>query len=362
MSTFIPGYALSEPRNFYDSYFEEISGMKNKWWFHVAFSSVVIASLLLGMYLLYLAGFRFHELPSAFTDCFFFLLCIYVGRWLGNQYLKSKLAVFISYLLTVITMLAVFKWLLVKYVFNHSYAGFFEVVRNTMPFFLVGLVAGILVKLIRSSIQKELNDSHLQGQQKTTEFDLLQSQLSPHFLFNTLNNLYGISIEQHERIPPLLLKLSHLLRYSVYGGKKQMVTLTEELDYIKTYIEFEQIRISDRLILKTNIAQVTDSTIKIAPMVLIVFIENAFKHAKNTIAQKIYIAVDLQVADGFINFSVVNSYNEEVNQAQTKDEHSGIGLTNTIKRLNLLYGNSYELQQHSGNDVYQVQIKLKINR
>ncbi|MES2278647.1 MAG: sensor histidine kinase [Bacteroidota bacterium] len=334
--------------------------MKNKWWFHIAFSLAVIATLLLGMYLIYLAGFRFHELPSVFTDCFFFLLCIYAGRWLGNQYLQSKLTIFISYSLAVITVLAVLKWLLVKCVFNHHYAGFLEVARDTMPFFLVGLVGGILLKLIRASIQKDLNDAHLQSQQKMMEFDLLQSQLSPHFLFNTLNNLYGISIEQHERIPPLLLKLSQLLRYSVYGGKKQTVPLIEELDYIKTYIEFEQIRISDRLILKTNIDQVTDAVVKIAPMVLIVFIENAFKHAKNTIAQKIYIAVDLQVTDGFINFSVVNSYSEEVNPVQAKDEHSGIGLTNTIKRLNLLYENSYELQQNSGNDVYHVQLKLKI--
>jgi sensor histidine kinase YesM len=333
--------------------------MKNTWWFHVAFSLAVIGALLLGMYLLYLAGFQFHELPAAFTDCFFFLLCVYVGRWLGIRYLHGKLVVFISYSIAAVTLLAIVKWLMVRYIFNHPYAGFLEVIRDTMPFFLVGLVAGILVKLIRASIQKELNAAYLQSEQKTTEFDLLQSQLSPHFLFNTLNNLYGISIEQHERIPPLLLKLSHLLRYSVYGGKKQMVPLTEELDYIKTYIEFEQIRISDRLILKTNMAEVDDPAIKIAPMVLIVFIENAFKHAKNTITQKIYIAVDLQVTDGLINFSVVNSYNEEVSQTQLNDEHSGIGLTNTIKRLNLLYGNSYELQQRRENDKYHVQLKLK---
>ena len=332
----------------------------NKLLFHFAFSLTVIGCLLLGMFLLHLSGFRFHDLRSAFTDCFFFLLCIYVGRWLGVQYLQSKLAVFISYSLVATGGLAILKWVLVRYVFNHSRAGFLELTRDVMPFFLVGLVIGILLKLIRASIQKELNEAHLQSEQRAMEFDLLQSQLSPHFLFNTLNNLYGISIEQHERIPPLLLKLSHLLRYSVYGGKKQMVPLAEELNYIKTYIEFEQIRISDRLVLKTNIAQITDSAIKIAPMVLIVFIENAFKHAKNTIAQKIYIAVDLQLADGYINFSVVNSYSDEFNQDQAKDEHSGIGLANTLKRLNLLYGNSYELKQHSGNDVYHVQLKLKI--
>ncbi len=206
-------------------------------------------------------------------------------------------------------------------------------------------------------MQKELQEAHFQTEQKTMEFDLLQSQLSPHFLFNTLNNLYGISIEQHERIPPLLLKLSQLLRYSVYGGKKQMVPLSEELDYIKTYIEFERIRISDRLILKTSFAEVSDPTIKIAPMVLIVFIENAFKHAKNTIAQKIDVAIHLQLVDDFICFSVVNSYKPAEELA---NESSGLGITNTVKRLKLLYGNDYYLHQNADMDVYHTQLKLKI--
>ena len=101
-------------------------------------------------------------------------------------------------------------------------------------------------------MQKELQEARAKAQQKESEFNLLQSQLSPHFLFNVLNNLYGISIEEHQRIPGLLLKLSNLLRYSVYGFKKQFVMLTEEVDYIKNYIEFEQIRISDRLVLTTD--------------------------------------------------------------------------------------------------------------
>jgi sensor histidine kinase YesM len=259
-----------------------------------------------------------------------------------------------------ISAIALIKWLLVKYVFNHPYAGFFELVRDMMPFFLVGLLAGILLKLIRTAMQKELQEAHLQTEQKIIEFNLLQSQLSPHFLFNTLNNLYGISIEQHERIPPLLLKLSHLLRYSVYGGKKQMVPLTEEIDYIQTYIEFEQIRIGDRLVLKTNIEDIADPGVKIAPMVLIVFIENAFKHAKNTISEKIHVAIDLQLRDGFICFSVVNSYSDDTNAGQGTDENSGIGLPNTIKRLKLLYGNNFHLKQHAENDFYHVHLKLKI--
>jgi sensor histidine kinase YesM len=334
---------------------------ENKPLFHLVFSLAVLGCLILGMYLLYFAGFRFNNLPSAFLDCFLFLSCIYIGRWLGGRYPKSSLLLFAGFTFIAISAIALIKWILVRYVFNHPYAGFFELVRDMMPFFLVGLLAGILLKLIHTAMQKEVQEAHLQTEQKVIEFNLLQSQLSPHFLFNTLNNLYGISIEQHERIPPLLLKLSHLLRYSVYGGKKQMVSLTEEIDYIQTYIEFEQIRIGDRLLLKTNIAEIADPGIKIAPMVLIVFIENAFKHAKNTISHKIHVIINLRLSDGFIFFSVVNSYNDDTKMDQATDGNSGIGLPNTIKRLKLLYGNNYYLKQHAENDFYHVQLKLKID-
>lgn len=335
---------------------------ENKFLFHLIFSFAVIGALLLGMYLLYLSGFRFHNSLSALTDCFFFLLCIYAGRWLGSQYLKSKLSLFMICAVVAVAGLAFIKWLLVRYIFNNPHAGFFELTRDVMPFFLIGLVMGILLKLIRASMQKELHDAELKAAQKTMEFNLLQSQLSPHFLFNVLNNLYGVSIEDHRRIPPLLLKLSHLLRYSVYGGKQRFVPLKDELDYIRTYIDFEQIRISDRLVLDMAIGSVNDPEIKIAPSVLIVFIENAFKHAKNTLDQKIFIRISLTISGNFICFHVVNSYDKDRNSENTPSESSGLGLVNTLKRLGLIYGDDYELKQYGENGYYHVKLNLPIKK
>jgi LytS/YehU family sensor histidine kinase len=229
-----------------------------------------------------------------------------------------------------------------------------------MPFFVIGLVMGILLKIIRASMQKELQDAHIQTAQKAMEFSLLQSQLSPHFLFNVLNNLYGISIEEHQRVPPLLLKLSGLLRYAVYGAKKPFVSLKEELVYIRNYIEFEQIRVSDRLVIQTDIAQTINPDIQIAPLILIVFIENAFKHAKNSLNQKIYISLSLKISGNFIYFTAVNSYRDEKKEDSMPDESSGLGLANTIKRLDLLYGNDYQLKQYAENDQYHVELTLKM--
>jgi sensor histidine kinase YesM len=333
----------------------------NKLQRHLFFSLGVLALLGLGMFLMHLSGFRFRDVAAALMDCLFFLLCIYIGRWVAAcSYLKKQLVLFGLYSVLAFTGLSVFKWLIVRYVFRHPYAGYAEVLWGAMPFFLVALVMGMLLKIIRASIQKELQDAELQAQQKTMEFNLLQSQLSPHFLFNVLNNLYGISIDDHERIPPLLLKLSNLLRYSVYGGKKPFVPLKDELEYIQTYIDFERIRISDRLVLEMDMEPVNDKAIQIAPSVLIVFIENAFKHAKNSLNQKIFIRISLKISGNFIAFDVVNSYHEDENKDRILDESSGLGLTNTLKRLELLYGDDHQLKQYRRDGTYHVELNLKI--
>jgi len=335
-----------------------ISG--NRLVLHMLFSASILLLLLLGLYFLHISGFRLKLVP-ALTNCLFFLLCIYTGRWLCQVfYLRNRFFLFIIASLAAFLLLTVIEFLLVKYAFHHPYAGFLELLHGDMAFFLAGVVLGMLLKLISASMQKELQDAQVKAEQKESELNLLQSQLSPHFLFNVLNNLYGISIEEHERIPALLLKLSGLLRYSVYGGKKTLVPLKEELDYIRDYIEFEQIRMSDRLNLVVDIESANDPDIQIAPQVLIVFIENAFKHAKNTLRREIDVDISLKIKGNFICMEVSNSYEPNNNGDDFAGESSGLGLPNTLKRLDLVYGNDYRLEQHAENGLYHIKLNLKI--
>lgn len=332
--------------------------LRNPLLFHLVFSLAIIVCLLTGMGLLYLAGFRFRELPAAFTDCFIFLLFVYSGRWLAIVYLKHRPWRLAASLLLALSLLSLLKWLLVRYIFNHPRAGYLEMLRDVMPFFLVGLLMGTLLKLVRVSVQKELREAKLETEQKAVEFNLLQAQLSPHFLFNTLNNLYGIAIAEHERIPALLLKLSQLLRYAVYGNQKQWVPLSDELDYIRNYMEFEKIRIGERLVLETSLPQMSNPTVKIAPMILIVFVENAFKHGKHTPSGEIYIRIRLQLQDGYICFEVANTYVKDITMTDLKED-AGIGLANTKRRLGLVYGDAYELTQKYQDGLYHIRLKLK---
>jgi LytS/YehU family sensor histidine kinase len=170
-----------------------------------------------------------------------------------------------------------------------------------------------------------------------------------------MNNLYGLSVVKSELLPPLMLQLSDLLRYSLYETNQTFVPLEKEINYIKNYIDLEKIRIGDRLELSMNIDDTDINDVKIAPIVLIVFVENAFKHSRNIIDKKIKISFDLEVTNGWITFTTKNNY-----AAQEKDINSGIGLENIKKRLEYLYPNQYLLNIDTTDNIYTSIIKLKV--
>jgi len=324
---------------------------------HTLFNLAVVALLFSGIHYYY--AFMQQQVWLTVFCCAFLLGCIYTGRWLCQRwYLRHKPFHFSMY--TVLTLMGIIMlWpLMAKKIFDAP-GDIIEFSVTTLPFFIIAFIMGIIIKLTRASIQRQLQDAELRAEQKQSELNLLQSQLSPHFLFNTLNNMYGIAITQHERVPPLLLKLSDLLRYSVYETQKPFVTLQEELEYINNYIGFEKIRLSDRLVLHSDLTAVNSSDIKIAPMVLIVFIENAFKHARNTLDEKIYVNIMLTISGDQILFCVENSH-RETKQPNPLQYSSGLGLANTIKRLDLLYENDYQLQQTAAHNTYTVNLHLKI--
>ncbi len=327
---------------------------------HTLFGTVVLIILALGLYFLHLSGFSFELLPTA-VNCLFFLACIYSGRWLCQAwYLRKRFVLFFIFSLLAILLPTVPDWILVRYAFHHPFAGFLELLRSDIPFFFAGNLLGMLLKLIRTSVEKELSDAQIKTAQRESELELLQAKLSPHFLFNVLNNLYGISIDEPKRMPPLILKLSSMLRYTVYGSRKQFIPLKEELEYIRTFIEFEQIRMCDRLRLVTALDNVNDPDVMIVPNVLIVFVENAFKHSKNTLSPEISIEVSLKIADNHICLEVSNSYSDNSVKELPNGGSSGVGLTNTIKRLDLLYGYEYELKQYTKDAIYYVTLRLPV--
>lgn len=299
--------------------------------------------------------------PVTFLTTAFFLLMVITGRYIALIWIDKDLTVSNSAIAGIVSGLGIsliLSFVLAEVMVNFD-RHFLQILVVGLPFAVFGLTTGMLIKVLQTRIRKRLGDAEVRAEQSTNELRLLQSQLSPHFLFNTLNNMYGLSLTQHEKVPGLLLKLSDLLRYSVYDAKENLVPLKNELAYIKDYIDFEKIRIGDKLADDIFIEELPDPSIKIAPLLLIVFIENAFKHSKNTTDQKIYISITVKTWAGFILFSVRNSLNRTRAETELLPKDGGFGLENVKKRLELQYHGEHDLSIQQGETFYQVNLKLK---
>ncbi len=226
---------------------------------------------------------------------------------------------------------------------------------------LVYLVVGFVsfVKLLNhnfktASKNKELQNKILETQLqiKNQELQYLKKQIHPHFLFNTLNTIYGFALKQSKDTPDIILKLSNLLDYILYQVNKPKVSLKGEILHIKEYIELEKIRFQDTLKVYFNSDAVSEN-IQVAPMLLIPFVENAFKHG-NLLNGFLTVQVDICLIDGQLEFLVKNT----VLNSEEGEKEQGIGLNNIQKRLDLLYKNNYSLNVETIENWFVVNLKI----
>ena len=185
---------------------------------------------------------------------------------------------------------------------------------------------------------------------KEQELNYLKMQIHPHFLFNTLNTMYGFALKKADETPEMILKLSNLLDYLLYQVDKPFVLLTDEINHIKDYIELEKLRFNDTLNVNFKCDTILETS-KIAPMLLLPFIENSFKHGslENGI---LTINIDLSCTKDSINFRIENS------NSKSDITNKGIGLQNMQKRLDLLYKNNYTLNIDDTTNFFKVYLKL----
>jgi two-component system LytT family sensor kinase len=231
-----------------------------------------------------------------------------------------------------------------------------NIILVTTAVFLVVIIVSAfkLVKLNlvstakTSSLEKKILETQLKL--KEQELRYLKMQIHPHFLFNTLNTLYGFALKKADETPEMILKLSNLLDYLLYQVDKPFVLLAEEINHIYDYIELEKMRFNNTLQVEFRIINIINS-IKIAPMLLIPFVENSFKHGsiQNGVLN---INIDLSCDEKQLYFLIENTHSER------NKNNSGIGLENIKKRLELLYNNKYELKIEESVDNFKVTLKI----
>ena len=192
--------------------------------------------------------------------------------------------------------------------------------------------------------------------QLKTELNYLNSQIQPHFFFNTLNNLYALTIEKSDAAPSVVLKLSDIMQYVLYEAREPLIRLYDEINYIQNYLDLERLRYGDRIISNMDIVGSLDE-IKVPPLLFLPFIENCFKHGVNE-DNLIEVNISLEVVKNkMLKFRVENMFE----QFDGKNVKHGIGVQNVKRRLELLFKNNFELETIINGQKYCVQLKIPIN-
>jgi len=217
------------------------------------------------------------------------------------------------------------------------------------------------LKLVKHWYEKERLAKELAKLNTETELKYLKSQINPHFLFNSLNSIYSLALQKSDLAPDLILKLSDILRYILYEGSEKKVSLTQELKYLQSYLELEKVRHGSRMELDIAIKGDTD-TKEIAPMLLIPFVENSFKHGLGKDMDKGYVKVEVDSSSEDLYFSIANSKPARGSEiSQQNGYQGGIGLINVKKRLNLLYPLKHKLNVGSTDNEFKVELDIKLN-
>ena len=192
----------------------------------------------------------------------------------------------------------------------------------------------------------------LKNEQSKVELMLLKSQVSPHFFFNMLNNLYGLVSKDVIKAQELILKLSDMMRYSIYESENETVTLKEEVDYLKNYIELHKMRYHKNIVVdfKCNI----DENRRVAPLLFIILLENAFKHGVENLREDATVTINLTSSESNIKFTIENNFDSSENLKKKP----GIGLKNLKRRLELTYPNKHSLLFSNTENTFNAQLTL----
>jgi two-component system, LytTR family, sensor kinase len=232
--------------------------------------------------------------------------------------------------------------------------------RNVFFNFLIYLFIFSLstaYQLIGDKVKSDKLAQEKQNESLKTELSLLRSQVSPHFMFNVLNNMVALARKQSDLLEPSLIKLSSLMRYMLYEADEEKVSLEKEMDYLQSYIDLQQQRFGKKVQVKVHM-HTMDNQYQLEPMLLIPFVENAFKHGTGMI-EDAQIDIDLEAEKNILQFTVSNKYNPA--SVEIKDKTSGIGLANVKRRLNLLYGKNHTLLISTNDNWFVVSLKINLS-
>ena len=281
---------------------------------------------------------------------FYFNAGVLIPQFINKRKYKQYAAVILASFIVVLVITGVIFFTMMQK-FNLRGHIFFN-----LFFFLFFFAGSTAYRLIKERTLADRLSREKENENLKTELSLLRSQASPHFMFNVLNNMVALARKKSDLLEPSLLKFSSLMRYMLYDADEEKVGLEKEIDYLQSYIDLQQQRFGKNVQINVNLQQFDDNY-EIEPMLLIPFVENAFKHGTGII-EDAQIIISLKAEKGMLYFNVQNKY--DPSSIEIKDKTSGIGLTNVKRRLNLLYGDKQNLLISRKDNWFTISLQLNL--
>lgn len=303
-------------------------------------------------------------LPQAlFTYC---IISFALPRYFGK---KNQIAITTLLFLGLMILIYMIAISLMYVPFYHNYKLGIRTnipsISETIPFinktylFNLPIVAGfaVMIKQIKQWLLKQEETEQMIREKTKAELQLLKAQVHPHFLFNTLNNIYFYTLNSSPQAPEMIKKLTSLLQYIIYECNQPLVSLKKELKMLQDYFDLEKIRYGEKLEITFEIDG-NFQEIKVAPLLLIPFVENSFKHGASKMINKSWIKLRINLEYNELHFFITNCKPAAPELFSTK---GGIGIKNVMKRLQLLYPRTHELNIISEEESFTVFLKIKLN-
>ncbi len=301
-------------------------------------------------------------LVNELITVFFYALIYYVnGEYLIPKYLiPNKLGQYLGLLIALAILVTPIKIFILFQRYHDRPSAQDFLVDNQGYLYLISLMtAGIstIVKITTDWVKQNQTQRELETRTMQTELNFLKSQINPHFLFNTLNSLYALTLRKSDDAPDVVIKLSEMMRYMLYECNESQVYLSKEINYISNYLDLERLRHKKTDIRFDVVGEAGD--LKVAPLIFIAFIENAFKHGASNHLSGGFVHIHLHIEQNELNLYVENA-KPEVQPAIQHKRSGGIGLVNVKRRLDIVYPKNYQLDIHDNPNTYGVNLWMQL--
>lgn len=296
----------------------------------------------------------------------YLLVYVQVQKWLfrGYWFRFAISIVFITYVLSVLARLSIIHiaepiigFVGVDESLGEILADYVYLIEVYTSAVYIPAFVFLLIKMIKDRFEQQKHLIFLEKEKQANELNFLKAQMNPHFLFNTLNNIYALSKNKSEETSEMILKLSSILDYTIYECQENRVLLEKEWQLIEDYVDLQALRHHDQLMISID-QHVDQDRVKIAPLILITLVENAFKYALGPQQESPNIKINLEVKQGLLSFQVFNTKaNSEV---QTIKKSRGIGIQNIARQLDLQYPDRHSLKVNEQANTYEVTLSIQL--